>query len=513
MRTIPALLLLAVSALANGLDSVVKIDTGWVSGSGTSVRVYKGIPYAAPPVGPLRWKPPQPAQPWKGILVAKNFPANCPQMLLPGPQSEDCLGLNIWTPAHPAGALLPVMVWIHGGGFQIGASSQSAYDGEALAAQGVVVVSINYRLGIFGFLAHPALNQESPHGVSGNYALLDMVAALQWVQRNIAAFGGDPANVTVFGESAGAMSVATLLTMPRAKGLFRRAIVQSGNTPKVNSAKTAERIARRLAGLLGVELTRDAIATIPPERVLQAQTKLREDLLSRPDPAFWCEVALSYLPWAPIVDGETIPESPIARIAAGAAADIDLLVGSNLEETRLFFVVDGSIDHISEETVATATAAYGLPTDGVNAYRAAHPGASPGELLSAIQTDWYWRIPAVRMADAHVARARASTYMYEFAWRSPQFGGRLGAAHSVEIPFVFDTLGLGTDPLLGRTPPQSLAAAMHKAWVTFAAIGDCGWSKYDIARRPTMHFDTVSELINDPLAPNLARWEGSVGWQ
>jgi para-nitrobenzyl esterase len=179
MKLIIGILLLAASALANDLDTLIKIDTGWVSGSGVGVRVYKGIPFAAAPTGQLRWKPPQPAKPWKGILVAKNFPANCPQALpLPGPQSEDCLGLNVWTPAHTATAKLPVMVWIYGGGFQIGASSQSAYDGEALAAQGVVLVSINYRLGIFGFLAHPELDRESPQ------APLAIMACSTWWPRS-----------------------------------------------------------------------------------------------------------------------------------------------------------------------------------------------------------------------------------------------------------------------------------------------------------------------------------------
>jgi carboxylesterase type B len=218
-------------------------------------------------------------------------------------------------------------------------------------------------------------------------------------------------------------------------------------------------------------------------------------------------VALSYLPWAPTVDNQTIPEDPIERIKAGAAADIDLLVGSNSDETRLFFVVGGSIDQITEEALTAAAGAYGLPTEGLGAYRAAYPGASAGELLSEIQTDWYWRIPAVRMADAHARNARASTYMYEFAWRSPQFGGRLGAAHSVEIPFVFDALGLGTEPLLGSNPPQSLATEMHAAWVGFAVAGNCGWPQYDLARWSTKRFDIESAVVDNPLESKLELWK------
>jgi para-nitrobenzyl esterase len=413
---------------------------------------------------------------------------------------EDCLTLNVWTPdLGTAGR--PVMVWIPGGMFEFHATGATAfYDGSRFARDGVVCVTINYRVGAEGFL-------YLGDGVA-NLGLLDQIAALEWVQENIAAFGGDPGKVTIFGESAGAMSVATLLTMPRAKGLFRRAIVQSGNTPNVTSAATAARIGRRLAEKLGVAASREAIAAISSERVLLAQAQLRDDLLARPDPAFWGEVALSYLPWAPTVDGETIPAPPLDRVRAGVAADIDLLIGSNREETRLFLLSDGSIDRITEEALAGMAAAYGLPAEGLSAYRAAHPGASAGDLFSTIQTDWYWRVPAVRLADAHAANARAATYMYEFAWRSPQMGGRLGAAHSVEIPFVFDTLGLGTEPMLGRDPPQPLADAMHRAWVAFAAGGDCGWPKYDPARRATMRFDTTSEVVNDPLALELALWKG-----
>lgn len=479
------------------------------------ISSFKGVRFAAPPFGANRLRPPQPVGVWDGLRDALAFGPKSPQVAYPPgiaegiPElvgsGEDCLTLNIWT-SDIGGPGLPVMVWIPGGMFEFHATGATPfYDGSRFARDGVVCVTVSYRVGAEGFLY---LNDGT-----ANLGLLDQIAALEWVQANIAAFGGDPSKVTLFGESAGAMSVATLLAMPRAKGLFRRAIVQSGNTPKVNSAETAERIGRRLAELLGVEATREAIAATSPERVLQSQAKLRNELLMRPDPAFWGEVALSYLPWAPTVDHDTLPEPPIERIAAGDAADLDLLVGSNTEETRLFFVVDGSVDRITEEALSAIAGAYGLSEEGLSAYRAEYPAASAGELFSAIQTDWYWRIPAVRMADAHVRTARARTYMYEFAWRSPQFGGRLGAAHSVEIPFVFDTLGLGTQPLLGPDPPQSLATAMHRAWVDFAVLGDCGWPKYNFTRRPTMHFDTVSRVIDNPLASKLTSPEASVKGQ
>jgi para-nitrobenzyl esterase len=410
---------------------------------------------------------------------------------------EDCLTLNIWAPEGAAAQ--PVMVWIPGGMFEFHATGATAfYDGSRFARDGVLCVTINYRVGAEGFL-------YLGDGIA-NLGLLDQIAALEWVQKNIDRFGGDPRRITIFGESAGGMSVATLLTMPRAKGLFQRAIVQSGNTPNVNSAATAQRIGRRLAEILGVEPSRHALAAIPPDRVLRGQAKLREELLARPDPAHWGEVALSLLPWAPTVDGETLPEPPLDRIRSGEAKDVDLLVGSNLEETRLFLLPDGTIDRITQESLAALADAYGLSPEGLNAYRAAHPEAGAGDLFSAIQTDWYWRIPALRLADAHATTAAACTYMYEFAWRSPQLGGRLGAAHAVEIPFVFDTLGLGTEPMLGREPPQSLATAMHTAWIAFAARGDCGWPRYDPIARTTMHFGTASHVQSNPLAAVLGRW-------
>jgi carboxylesterase type B len=375
------------------------------------------------------------------------------------------------------------------------------YDGSHFARDGVVCVTINYRVAADGFLYFGDGN--------ANRGLLDQIAALEWVQENIAAFGGDPANVTIFGESAGAMSAGTLLSMPRARGLFRRMIAESGAGHHVISPATAGLVAQRLAEKLGVEPTREAIAALPIDRLLVAQTELESDLGARPDPEHWgAEVVAAMMPWQPTVDGEIIPARPIDSVAAGAGAEIDLLIGTNTEENRLFLVPGEVIDHIPAEAPAAAVAAYGLPVESTLAtYRAAYPGAGPGDLLAAIQGDWFWRIPAIRLADAHATRP-ATTYMYEFAWRSPQFGGRLGAAHSVEIPFVFDNLGNGTEPILGIDPPQQLADTMHAAWVAFATTGECPWPKYDLNRRATMHFDIDSKVVDDPLADRRVLWAG-----
>lgn len=493
------------------MDTVVQTNLGKLRGHASDgVIAFKGVRYAAPPFGVNRQRPPQRVEPWLGVRDAFSFGPKSPQVPYPPGiaealselvgTGEDCLTLNVWT-SELGKARHPVMVWIPGGMFEFHATGATAfYDGSRFARDGVVCVTINYRVGAEGFL-------YLDDGVA-NLGLLDQIAALQWVHENISVFGGDPGKVTIFGESAGAMSVATLLSMPRTKGLFHRAIVESGTAHNVNSAETAVRIGRRLAEKLEVAATREAIAATSPERVLQAQAQLRDDLLARPDSAFWGEVALSYLPWSPTVDGKTLPGRPIDLILAGAAADVDLLVGSNREETRLFFLSDGSLDRITDDAVVAIASAYGLPIDALRAYRMAYPETGAGDLFSVIQTDWYWRIPAVRLADAHATNALAATYMYEFAWRSPQLGGRLGAAHGVEIAFVFNTLGLGTEPMLGQDPPQSLAKAMHAAWVAFATSGDCGWPRYDSVRRLTMRFDTTSGVVGNPMAMELALWKG-----
>lgn len=495
-------------------NAVVQTKRGEVRGTAANgVKSFKGIPYAAPPFGANRFQPPRPVKPWSGVRDALAFGPKSPQPQYPPEvalilvesvgSGEDCLSLNVWTPELGAVGL-PVMVWIAGGMFAYhGTGASPWYDGSRFARDGVVCVTLNYRVGPDGFLHFGEGEGDANRG------LLDQLAALEWVQENIAAFGGDPGNVTVFGESAGALSIGTLLSMPRAEGLFRRAIAQSGAAQHVSSAATARRVAQRFAEQLGVKATREAIAAVPIDRLLAAQTALETDLAMHPDPARWGEeVVLSQLPWQPAIDGEVIPAPPLERIAAGAGADIDLIVGTNVDENRMFLVIGGVIDQITPEALAGAVAAYGLPVDAtLAAYRAAHPNASPGDLLAAIQTDWYWRIPAIRLADAHATR-KAATHMYEFAWRSPQFDGRLGACHALEIAFVFDTLGNETEPLLGADPPQPLADTMHAAWVAFAASGDCGWPRYDLDRRATMRFDVTSEVVDDPRAAERALWEG-----
>src|SRR6266700_2401513 len=375
------------------------------------VAVFKGIPYAAPPFGDNRFQPPRPHEPWDGVREAFNYGPTVPKppyfppfdVLLPEPAipGEDCLNLNIWTPdVGPTG--LPVMVWIHGGAFSNGSGAIPQYDGSRFARDGVVCVTINYRLGADGFLY---LSDGIP-----NLGLLDQVAALAWVQENISAFGGDPNNVTIFGESAGGVSASTLLLMPRAKGLFRRVIAQSGAGHHVISPATAKRVGQYLAEKLGVEPTRETIAAVPIDRLLQAQVELSADAFELPDPERWGEVAANLMPFEPVIDGDVLPVA---------------------------------------ETLAT--------------YRATRSDASPGDLLAAIVTDWFYRIPAIRLAEAHT-KGNGATYMYEFAWRSPMFDGKLGACHALEIPFVFDTLGKeGYEALIGTNPPQEIADAMHAA--------------------------------------------------
>ena len=488
----------------------VTTTSGQVRGSAEgAVRAFKGIPYAAPPFGDLRFAAPVPPQPWSGVRTCTQFgptalkpPYPVPiDVLLPEPviPGEEVLNLNVWTPDGAQD--LPVLVWVHGGAFVNGSGAVPQYDGTAFARDGVVTVTFNYRLGVDGFL-HFA--DDGP----ANRGLLDQVAALEWVRDNIAAFGGDPSRVTIAGESAGAMSVVSLLSMPRAEGLFRRAVAQSGSGHFALQPATATKVAEALAERLGVPLTREAFAAVDLERLVAAQQALSQEIQATPDPARWGEIVLNAMAFEPVIDGDVLPALPVRAVQAGAGSEVDLLIGANTDEHALFLVPNGFVDLVNETVLGMVLAAYGLAPDALAPYRSDAPAATPGELMVAVSTDWFFRIPALRLAEAR-AGSSGSTHVYEFAWPSPQFGGRLGACHALEIPFVFDLLTApGSDALCGDAAPQELADVVHRAWVDFVTKGDPGWPTYDLGDRPVQVFGTVTSVTPDPRGAQRRLWEG-----
>lgn len=488
------------------MDAVVRTAQGRVRGTtGDGVTAFLGLPYAAPPFGPNRFRAPRPPEPWAGVRDAVAYGPTAPKPAYTRPYDRllddpaipggDCLNLNVWTP-DPGAAGLPVMVWIHGGAFRNGTGAIPVYAGRNFARDGVVCVTINYRLGVEGFARLP--------GAPSNRGLLDQIAALEWVRDNIAAFGGDPGRVTVFGESAGGMSVTTLLSLDL--GLFGRAIAQSGAGAIAQDPDDALRVTAEMAARLGVAPTAEGFAALDPAAIIPVQAAVAAEVAALPDPARWgATTAAGAMSLTPVLDGELLTRRPEDALAAGAGRGTDLLTGYTSEEFRLFLMPSGIAAMLTEDLVGLVTAGMGVPSGIPAAYRDRHPGRSPGELLATIITDWLFRVPAHRAAAGHAASG-GRTWMYEFAWPSPNHD--LGACHALELGFVFDNLTTDPDGLSGPNPPQALADRMHRAWVGFAADGDPGWPRFDPSSRLVNVFDDpADEVVADPNGDDRKLWD------
>jgi len=492
------------------MQPVVDTDAGRVRGSlEDGIAVFKGIPYAAPPVGALRFRPPRHPASWDDVRDATRPGPTAPTPPPgPGPRfypdhripGDEWLNLNVWTP-DPGSAGLPVLVWVHGGGFVNGAGSHPLYDGSVLARSGAVVVTVNYRIGAEGFAL---LDGGTP-----NLGLLDQIHALEWVRDNIAGFGGNPHRVTVLGQSSGAMSVITLLSLPRTRGLFGRAVAQSGAGHHTHAAEDARTIAAELARRAGAEApTPEALADTDPDRILAAQASISAEFATGADPQTWGErLALpGTLPFAPVVDGGLLPRRPIDGLRAGEGAGVDLMVGTTAEEFRLYRATGNGNGTATDRHLAEGAAGFGLDAKAAAVYAAEHGGRA-GDALTALYGDAVFRIPAYRVLEAR-ARVGVRVFAYEFGWRSPASGGRLGACHSLEVPFLFGTLDASAG-LVGEDPPEELAERLRAAWLRFARTGDPGWEPWNQERRPVWRFDhPESALVEDPGAETRRLWEG-----
>ena len=488
-----------VQAAAGSIQGRVKNDA----------LLFAGIPYAQAPVESLRFRPPQPLAKFSEPYPALKFSPAAPQIpsggmtdSAPVRWSEDCLYLNISAPLAvledgDAGGRA-VMVWIHGGGYTSGQGAIPWYNGNRFAKNNdIVVVSINYRLGALGFVDLTHLGEE--FATSNINGTLDQIAALQWVQDNIAAFGGDPSRVTIAGESAGGFSVATLMACPSAEGLFQQAIPQSGACHHTLPREASKKVTEHFLGELGLRSAVEIIAASADD-ILIAQRATSAYFAQGAGQVNSLGVAVS--PFYPVHGNATLPDDPLTAACNGASSTVRVLTGSNKDETTLWSTGETSREKL-ERTVAGYQAVEALAV-----YQRTRPEASSHDLLVALTTDHMFRIPAIRLAEAR--QEAAPTFLYQFNWRSRALNGALAATHSLEIPFAFNNLDqAGVDFFLGPGPsPQALADTMHKAWCDFIKTGEPGWPAYDSDTRATMFFDDIYAVVEDPDPEERAAWNG-----
>jgi para-nitrobenzyl esterase len=491
------------------------------------VAAFKTIPYGAPTSGGNRFMPPKPPAPWAGIRDTLDYMGHAPQQGLrpatrpeladfsgapdTSPESEDCLSLNVWSPNLDAAAKKPVMVWFHGGAFSYGTANAPRLQGTRLAKRGdVVVVTVNQRLNIFGFLDLSVIGGNS-FAASGNAGSLDMIAALQWVQDNIDRFGGDPNNVTIFGESGGGGKVCTLLAMPLARGLFHRAIVQSGAAVRLREPDRAARLTEAVLGTL--TMTRadiDKLQNLPMARLLAAVEPAQKALGPAKLPLF------DRYPFGPVVDGSIVPHHPFAGGAPDVSAHIPLMIGDMKDEMASFLARDDKVWHrtlTEQEMHERVGAVAGTHAERViETYRRLYPELSPAERLIATLTDSNFRIRSLIVAEQKATQAKAPVYMYSFEWETPVQGGRLKAPHALDVPFTFDTIDL-TNATDRSAAAHTLSATMAETWAAFAHSGVPShksiprWPVYDLKSRATMMLDTECRIENDPRGETRQLWQ------
>jgi para-nitrobenzyl esterase len=505
------------SVIETPASAIVETSAGKVRGFvRNGIFTFKGIPYGASTAGEARFQPPAPPAPWTEVRATMSYGPVCPQPVRSGWQSdraaflydwddgfpgEDCLRLNVWTPATAERGKRPVMVWLHGGGYEAGSSQElPSYDGENLSRRGdVVVVSINHRHNVFGYLNMAAVGGEK-YARSINVGMLDIVAALQWVRDNVARFGGDPANVTVFGQSGGGGKVNTLMAMPSAQGLFHKAIVQSGSLLRLASAEASTaQAAEVLKELEAQGVGKDQLTQLPAARLVEIATVAKNRLISTRPRAPTHE----RLGWQPWVDGKVVVSHPFDPQAPALAAKVPMLIGTTMHEFSPAAMMPDPRS-LGEEWLTTEVAKnYGDAAGKiVAAFKRGHPGALPFELAAVISATTIFRMSAVRQAQLQSANAPA--YLYWFAWKTPVLDGIPLAYHCVDLAFAFDNIDRCANSTGGTPEARDLAAKISQAWIQFARTGNPNhaglprWPTVSAQTLPTMIFDTHCEVKNDP---------------